>query len=236
MKICICDNDSFSVGEIRRLLEEFRTEADSFEISHFSDGKELLEFYKKGGCFDILFIDTDSGDTNGIEVAERIKELSPETIIIFVSNLSDYVFEAFRIEALHFLVKPVKEKEFSEVFTRAMKKHTSTNARVILKWESVRNNILINEISFVEGYHRHLIVHTAKGVYESVGKITEIYEILRPHGFIRVHQGFIVNMNYIKSFNVNEIELTDGSRVAISVRKRPEALKAYDVFVSKWSW
>lgn len=236
MKICICDDECFTVREIRGLLEPFQTEAESFNISDFSCGEDLIEFYKNGGSFDIVFIDIEMKGINGIESAETIREFAPETIIIFVSSHSSYIFDAFRIEALHFLVKPIKEKEFSEVFTRAMKKYTAVNASVILKWESVRNKTSINKISFVEGYRRHLIVHTAEGVFESVGKISEIYEILKPHGFVRVHQGFIVNMNYIKNFNASEVELTDGSRVAVSVRKKQEALKAYDIFIRKWGW
>lgn len=236
MKICICDDDCFIVREIRGLLEPFQTEAESFNISDFSCGEDLVEFYKSGGSFDIVFIDIEMKGINGVEAAETIREFAPETIIIFVSSHSSYILEAFRIEALHFLVKPIKEKEFAEVFTRAMKKYTAVNASVILKWESVRNKISINKISYVEGYRRHLTVHTAEGVFESVGKISEIYEILKPHGFVRVHQGFIVNMNYIKSFNANEVELTDGSKVAVSVRKKQEALKAYDIFIRKWGW
>lgn len=236
MKICICDDDSFAVREIRNLLLPFQTEEDGFDISDFSCGENLIEYYKNGKRFDIAFIDIEMEGINGVEVAETIKESAPETIIIFVSSHSNYVFDAFRIEALHFLVKPISEKEFNDVFTRAMKKYTAINASVILKWESVRNKIPIDKISFVEGYRRHLTVHTASGVYEAVGKISEIYEILKPHGFVRVHQGFVVNMNYIKSFNANEVELTDGSKVAVSVRKKQEALKAYDIFIRKWGW
>ncbi len=236
MKICICDDDSFINREIRRLLENFATPEEGFDVSDFSCGEDLIEYYNSGNGFDIVFLDIEMKGMNGIEAAETIKCLAPETIIIFVSSHSSYVFDAFRIEALHFLVKPIKEKEFAEVFTRAMKKYTTVNASVVLKWESTRNKIRISNISFVEGYRRHLSVHTANGVYEAVGKISEIYEALRPHGFVRVHQGFIVNMNYIKNFNANEVELTDGSKVAVSVRKRQEALKAYDIFIRKWGW
>ncbi len=236
MKICICDDDRFTVRELRSLLEPFSTEADSFMISDFSDGESLIDCYRNGSKFDIVFMDIELKGVNGIETAQIIKELAPETIVIFVSSHSSYIFEAFRIEALHFLVKPIKSEEFSEVFNRAMKKYTTSNASVILKWESVRNKITINTISYVEGYRRHLYVHTANGTFEAVGKISEIYEILKPHGFVCVHQGFIVNMNYIKNFNANEVELTDGSKVAVSVRKKQEALKTYDIFIRKWSW
>ncbi len=236
MKICICDDDSFFIREIRNRLSLFRTEAECFEVSDFSHAEELLEYYKNGGYFDIVFIDIELKGLNGIEAAEKIRETAPETIIIFVSGHSDYIFEAFRIEALHFLVKPVSDTEFSEVFMRAVKKYNSLNASIILKWESTRNKIAINKISYVEGYRRHLTVHTANGNFEAVGKISEIYEALLPHGFVRVHQGFIVNMNYIKSFKTGEVELTDGSKIPVSVRKRQEALKIYDIFIRKWSW
>jgi len=236
MKICICDDDRFAVREIRGLLEPFNLEDDSFSISDFSDGEALIDYYRNGGKFDIVFMDIELRGTNGIEAAELIKSIAPETIIIFVSSHSGYIFDAFRLEALHFLVKPIKSEEFSEVFNRAMKKYTTINASIILKWESVRNKIAINTISYVEGYRRHLCVHTANGTFEAVGKISELYEILKPHGFVRVHQGFIVNMNYIKNFSINEVELTDGSKVAVSVRKKQEALKTYDIFIRKWGW
>lgn len=234
MKICICDDDSFFKREIRNRLSSFQPEGRCFDVSDFSSAEELLSYYKNGGCFDIVFIDIELKGMNGIEAAEKIRETAPETIIIFVSGQSEYIFEAFRIEALHFLIKPVSDAEFSEVFLRAVKKYKALNASIILKWERTRNKILINKISYVEGYRRHLTVHTANGSFEAVGKISEIQEILSPHGFVKVHQGFIVNMNYIKCFGLNEIELTDGSRVPVSVRKKQEALNIYDNYISKW--
>lgn len=233
MKICICDEDSFFIREIRNRLLPFSTAEEGFQVSDFSSAQELIEYYRNGGSFDILFIDIEMNGINGIEAAEIIRALSPRTIIIFVSSLTDCIFDAFRIEALHFLVKPVRDREFEEVFDRALNKYRTVNASIILKWESTRNKIQIDKISFVEGYRRHLTVHTADGVYEAVGKISEMQDILSPHGFVRVHQGFIVNMNYIKSFKTDEVELTDGTRVPVSVRKRQDALKIYDNFIEK---
>lgn len=233
MKIGLCDDDSFFIREIRNRLLPFGTGEDSFHVSDFSSAEELIEHYKNGGHFDILFIDIEMKGINGIEAAEIIRALSPRTIIIFVSSHSDYIFDAFRIEALHFLVKPVKDREFNEVFHRALNKYRAVNASIVLKWESTRNKIQIDKISFVEGYRRHLTVHTATGQYEAVGKISEMQEILSPHGFVRVHQGFIVNMHYIKSFKTDEVELTDGTIVPVSVRKRQDALKNYDNFIEK---
>ncbi len=233
MKIGICDDDSFFIKEIRDRLEPFSTAEEGFHVSDFCSAEELIEYYRNGGHFDILFINIEMRGINGIEAAEIIRALSPRTIIIFVSSFSDCIFDEFRLEELHFLVKPVGDREWGEVFGRALNKYRTVNASIILKWESTRNKIGIDKISFVEGYRRHLTVHTADGVFEAVGKLPEMQELLSPHGFVRVHQGFIVNMNYIKSFKTDEVELTDGTRVPVSVRKRQDALKIYDNFIEK---
>ena len=230
MKICICDEDSFFIREIRSRLDSVNTCAEGFQASDFSSAEKLIEYYRNGGHFDILFINIEMKGINGIEAAEIIRALSPRTIVIFVSAHSDYIFDAFRLEALYFIAKPLKDSDFNEVFSRALSRYRTVNASILLKWESTRNKIQIDKISFVEGYRRHLTVHTADGVYEAVGKLSEIQELLALHGFVRVHQGFIVNMNYIKSFKTDEVELTDGTVVPVSVRKRQEALKIYDMF------
>ena len=236
MKICICDGKKTVHEEIKKLIQHFGKEENSFEITDFSSGKEIIRSYESGKTFDIVFLEIEMTDINGIEVAERVKEISPKSIIVFLSGYTDFVFEAFRIEALHFIVKPIKEKEFNEVFDRACKKFISISSTIILKWQSERYCIPVDEISFVEGYQRHLTVHTAGRDYEAVGKLSEIFETLCHHGFVRSHQGFIVNMHYIKNFGSNDIELTDGTKVMLSVRKRQEALKVYDAFLLKRTW
>ena len=233
MKICICDGKKSVHEEIKKLILSFRTEENSFEITDFSNGKEILNSYENGKNYDIVFLEIEMTDLNGIEVAERIKEISPKSIIIFVSGYTDFIFEAFRIEALHFIVKPIKEHEFNEVFDRAIKKFLTVSSTLVLKWQSERYCIPVDEISFIEGYRRHLTVHTASRTYEAVGKLSEVFETLCHHGFVRSHQGFIVNMHYIKNFGINDLELTDGSKVMLSVRKRQEALKIYDTFLQK---
>ncbi len=233
MKIGICDDDSSFIGEIRSRLRSALSVTDSLDVSDFSSAQELIECYKDGAYFDILFISIEMEGINGIEAVGIIRAVSPRTVIIFMSSHSDCIFDVFRVESLLYLGKPLKDMEFSEVLGRALNQYRRVNASIVLKWESTRNKIQIDKISFVEGYMRHLTVHTADGEYEAVGKISEIQEILSPHGFVRVHQGFVVNMNYIKCFGINEIELTDGSRVPVSVRKRQEALKIYDNYIKE---
>lgn len=236
MEICICDDDIFVHDQIKSMLKQFLATETQFNVTDVGSGEELLRYYSNSKRFDIIFLDIEMNQMNGIQAAEIIRKADPNTIIIFVSSHSNYVFDTFRLEALHFIVKPIKQFEFDDVFQRAINKYKATNSKIFLKFQNERYSITINDITYIEGYKRHITVHTINEEYEALGKIPEILNDLEPHGFIRVHQGFIVNMDYIRRFDLNNVVLRDNTKVMISVRKRAEALKAYDVYIQKWKW
>lgn len=236
MKICICDDDLRIHDEIKQLIGEFFSKNDIPDFSDFSTGEDLLLHYSKGNEFDIIFLDIEMSEINGIETAEEIRKTSPEAIIIFVSSHKNYVFDAFRCEALHFLVKPIDRAEFNDVFNRAMNKYRSARNFMPLQWQNTRMNIKISDIYFVEGYRRHLKIHTTNESFEAQGNISSAYEKLREHGFLLIHQGYLVNMQYIKRFNATDVVLENGAMVMMSARRRADALIIYNNFVRKWKW
>ena len=96
MKICICDDDCFTIREIRNLLLPFQTEEDGFDISDFSCSEDLIDYYKSGKGFDIVFIDIELKDINGIEAAEIIRTAANTDIntifgAVINENLNDEV-------------------------------------------------------------------------------------------------------------------------------------------------
>lgn len=236
MKICICDDNLYIHKEIKRFIAAFFSQTALPEIACCQSGEELLSHYSEGKEYDIIFLDIEMAKINGIETAKEIRKSSPDAIIIFVSSHKGYVFDAFRCEALHFIVKPINQEEFDDVFNRAMNKFKSTRSFLPLQWQNSRMNIRISDILYVEGYRRHLRVHTLNEAFEAQGKISKVYEKLREHGFLLIHQGYIVNMQYIKRFNATDVTLENGTEVMMSARRRAEALQIYDRYIQKWGW
>lgn len=234
MKICVCDDNPAVCEEIRKLICDYTDTAAA--VDTFSTGDELIARYSAGNFYDIIFLDIEMSGINGIDAASEIRKYSENAIIIFVSSHKIYVFDAFRCEALHFIVKPINVCEFEDVFRRAINKYRSTQIFLPLKWQNSRMNVKISDITFVESVHRHLRVHTEKQVFEAVGKLSDAYAELKDLGFVQVHQGYLVNMHYIQRFNSNDISLSDGTQIMVSRGKRPEALREYDRFLQKWKW
>lgn len=236
MEICICDDEHNIHNTIKSYIYQFETGDLSFDIVDIFSAEELINQYAKKTTYDIIFLDIEMGKLNGIEAAKTIKKLHSNTIIIFISNYPHYVFDAFTVEALHFLVKPFSPLDFKNVFDRALNKYNMSNSFISLKWQSERYIIKIDTIKYIEGYKRHITVYTTDGIYESLGKIPDLLKKLSPHGFIRTHQGFLVNMDYIKRFDATDVVLFDDTKVMISVRKRAEALQAFDKYLKSKKW
>lgn len=231
MNICICDDDLAT----HQIIKEYLQESLSSDINVF-DCFSAEDLLKSAENYDILFLDIKMGEVNGLEAAEIIRKNNKEIIMIFISSYPNYVFRAFNVEALHFIVKPINEKEFKNVLDRALYKYKTAHSSITLRWQKERYVIKISSIKYIEGYNRHETVHTQDGTYEALGKISDLYKELAPHGFIRTHQGFIVNMDYIKRFDTNDVVLFDDTKVMLSVRKKAEALEIFDKYLRNRKW
>ena len=234
MNICICDDETYIHDEIKLFISELAVTATQFKVTDAFSGEDLLKKCASPDMFDIIFLDTEMTGISGMKTAEKLRKKGVKSIIIFISAQKEYVFDSFKYEAFDFMVKPLKKAQFDGVFFRAVRKYKATHPIIVLKWQNDRYAILVHEITFIEGYQRHIMVHTNHKIYEAIGKISDMLAELEIHGFIRVHQGFLVNMAYIKCFDNNDIILRDNTKVMISIRKRAEALKTYDTYLEKW--
>ena len=91
----------------------------------------------------------------------------------------------------------------------------------------------ISEIYFVECCRKHIIYHTQNDSFDTIGTLSETYDLLKEYGFFQVHQGYLVNFEKIKCFSKNDIILDNDRAVMMSVRKKKETLIAYSRYLEK---
>lgn len=228
MKICIYDEDAALCRQLGRMIADSDTTSAAVSLTLADSEDSFFEGAVQSNGFDIVFVSVDLADGVGICVAEKIKTRWPKTILVFMSACREF----FSPQAFYCLTKPIRADEFNAVFTLAAKQYTHINRSIVVRQQNKRIRIPLDEISFIEGYNRHLIVHTASTRYETVGKIPAVYAALQPHGFVRTHQGFVVNMQYIRAIEADSVLLTNGQRVMMSVRMRKETLQAFDSFTN----
>lgn len=113
MRIAICDDEE----SIRRQIRELSLCADTgSSIAEFATGDALLASPEH---YDLLFLDIQMPGIDGVEAARQLRARNSPGCIVFVTGVKEYVFDAFDVGALHYLLKPVDPAKFAAVFERA---------------------------------------------------------------------------------------------------------------------
>lgn len=222
MLIAVCDDEKTVREKIRDLIKEQRTDV---HIALFATGEEVLASHDS---FDMIFLDIQMAGINGIDTARELRKRKEEVVLIFVTGAKEYVFEAFDVTAFHYLLKPIAEKKFAEVFTNALEELEKKKEIVQLVFKVGSRHVRVNRdnILYIESRARKAEIHTVKEVLEIYADMKTLEDQL-DDAFCCCHKGILVNMAYIEEYDREKIILTNGENLYLSRRKSSEFVKKY---------
>lgn len=227
MTIAVCDDDDKIRKHLVGMIRSFTDKCENpVQILEFSGGEELLV---SEGKPDIVIMDIGMGGMNGMEAAARLRQVS-DAILIFVTALKDYVFDAFDVGAFHYLLKPVDENKFFEVLERALgeievrngKKRAGFTVKTLEGFRTVKSN----DIYYAENIARKIVLHTKEGDISYYEKMEHLEKQLGS-GFFRCHRGYLVSLDKVKQYDSRQIELINGDIILLSRQKYPDFVQAY---------
>ena len=232
----ICDDEQVEINylslNIRKWARTCGIKDMNINILSFSSAEDFILNYH-GINPEILFLDIQMQGLNGVELAKKIREeYKNETVqIVFVTGYADYISLGYEVEALHYLMKPVKEDKLFEVLDRALKKSNKIEKTVIFSSADGENiPVPINSVMLVESFaHYSDITLFQNSKITKITKITKIKvkmplsEIERTLDessgkFIKCHRSYIVGLMYIKKITKTDIILDDDTLVPLSRR------------------
>ena len=233
LKIAICD-DAREVREETRniLLKYFMCKDIDYSTVQFEDGESFLE---QEEAFDLVILDYDFDNSgfNGMEIARKIRERNIESTIIFLTSYEKVVFEAFEVAAYRFLVKPLDEKKLVEVMDDFLRTIENDNTLVI-KAEGMTYYIKESQISYVEGDGKNCIINyiNQKEPLQCKETLSNIESRLSTKKFFRCHKSFVVNLDYVDSFNKTDLRIQNDDVIMISRNKYKPFCEAYTNYIA----
>lgn len=227
MNIAICDDDHGQTKLLKNYIKDYDKKEYCNVVDVFSSGEDLLEKFPEQQTYDIIFLDGEMTGLSGVETAEIIRNIDAHVIIVFVSGYQKFVPGAFKLNAFQFLIKPVSKEEFHSELDRALEFYKTNHHQYKIVDKGNITTIEIKEILYLEAYNRKITIKTNTNTYTMAGKLNEEEAKLKLQRFVRVHQGFLVNMEYIKNFQRESIILKNGEELPTSERKRKQAYDAY---------
>lgn len=236
MRIAICDDEIEFVQIIKNSLEKTIEDDDTIEC--FENGVRLLTADQKN-FFDIVYLDIEMPEMDGMETAEKLQQINRGTLVIFVSSYSCYISKAFKINAFQFLIKDyANENEIISEYKRAKERYCLEHYLYSIRNKDTIEKFEINKIVYIESKRRHLYVVTIDGCkHEYRGKISEEEKKLKPFKFIRIHESILVNMAYIRRINPTSLILKyqGNEHIPISRRYKENLMTEYNLYVSGYS-
>ena len=221
VSIAVCDDELLEglkiSARIRSLMEEMGI---SCCVERFGSGEELLKALER---FDIIFLDILMAGMNGMETAKRCRELAFEKTLIFFTSSRSYVWDAYDVEAFHYLVKPVEDEKLKTVLRRAVKREQcACGDYIVVSRERQRRKIFLDSVWYFEIKGRQIDVHQEKGVFTYYEQIGLLEKQLEGKGFFRCHKSYLINLKHVEVYNRQEAILENGERIIIA-RRRYEA-------------
>ena len=226
--IGVCDDElqmcKIIDKKIRAILYKlFDDDDEYFQIDIYSSAVDLL---KDAENIDILFLDVEMPDMDGLKAGQVIKERNPECRIIMATSNDKRYGEAFRINAHRYLNKPLKDDEIEEALMSAIDKAVG-NSTIEAFQNRIKYNISQNEILYIRSYNGYVEIYTAGNVFTKNVSLEQMEEELDPRLFFRIHRQYIVGFRNIASVFKNVIQLNNGEKLTISRRNALKFEKAY---------
>jgi DNA-binding LytR/AlgR family response regulator len=212
MKIAVCDDEE----KIRNIImSELKSSFPDDEIISFGIGKDVLRSVEQDGYMpNIILLDIMMPGVSGMDVARKLRDISDDVVIIFITGEKQYVFDAFDVRAFHFLVKPFSNEKLVSVIKAAKEEIAKATLKpqkkyVMLNSRGSHIRLCASDIIFAEVYGARIIVHTRTDEIEYYGHLSEL-EKLVGDGFFRTHRGYLVNLRFVKKYDAGKCYMSKG--------------------------
>lgn len=229
--IGLCDDEQYIHDQAdEKIRTYFSANQANVEILHYNSAKQLIE---RKDTLDVLLLDIDMPEMDGIELGYRIQQWNVDYKIIMLTGRIDRFKDAFKIGAYRFVSKPVEWEELFGAIEDVIKSKSDIQQVPVYR-DGLRYNLVQKDIMYVEANGSSTLIFTLSSEYRSEMTLVAWKELLNEHIFFRCHKSFIVNMGMIEDIYKNTILMLNGDKVALSRRLRSDFMNAYMIYDTRW--
>lgn len=222
--IALCDDDKYALKNELVLINEVLNEKQvEHSIDTFTSPKELL---KSDTVYNIVFLDIEMDEMNGIKAAEHIKSANKGCLFFFVTNYEKYLDDAFNQHAFRFWTKPMDKRKLIYGIESALNEIYKEKQFIDITVNNEKSQVFINNIIYIFVQSKKMHIITTKGEIVANATYQSVFEQLKKYNFFfEPHRGYCVNFSYIRNYDKDKIYCSYKSaeyEVYLSRRKQEE--------------
>ncbi len=214
-----------------RILAQYIQANPSLELlAQCKDPATAWAFLEKNQV-DLLLLDIQMPGMTGIEL---VRKLSYQPLVIFTTARHDYAVEAFELEALDYLVKPISPERFQKAIQKALQyaaQRAKPPAPVPASYLSIKADyrvvqIPFNDILYIEGLSEYVKIYTPVKKYITLAALKDIEQQLPALEFIRIHKSYLLAKRQIASYNTTSVILQSGTALPVGRKYKDDFIQA----------
>ena len=214
------------MGYVQRYTRQYGT---AFEVKTFADGLEILEDYRP--AYDLILLDIEMKHLDGMETARRIRELDPEVMLVFITNMAQYAIKGYAVGALDYVLKPVPYFAFSQQLQKVEAQlRRRTRHYLAVPVEGGLRRLDTSRIYYIESEGHRVHFYTEEGDFAAPGALKALEEKLADRPFARCNSGYLVNLAQVQAVQQNTVEVWP-CELQVSRPKRKSFLAALTDYI-----
>ena len=236
VKIAVCDDQKNIRSYLVSLIKRQDIECSIIEYA------SVDEYLTDGRKHDLVFLDIEMGGSStkmdGMGLARHIRgiEAQKQPIIIFVTGYEKYVYDAFDVGAFQYLIKPVDEQKFADVFDRAVGQVVAEaeqgKKKLVIQYGGEVKAIPLNDIYYMESRNHKIVLYLKNANIEYYAKMGDLEEELAGQ-FYRIHRGYLINFFHVEGYDKLEVRMANGDKLLLSRYKYDGFVQAYMDYISE---
>ncbi|MBR5743580.1 MAG: response regulator transcription factor [Clostridia bacterium] len=227
LKIAAVDDEKEAREALARMTEAWGTErGHACETASFPTAEAFLFAYDGDESFDLLFLDVEMPGMDGLGLAKALRERKCRAEMVFVTSHAEFASEGYEVDALHYLVKPVKREKLFAVLDKAAERLAAPKRSILVSLDGETRRIPEEEILYAEARLHTVELVTEKGRFE-LREPFQSFAARLSDDFFQTHRSYIVSLRHVETIAKSGATLSDGASVPVAKSRYEDFLRAF---------
>lgn len=236
LQICLCDDDKTLANRFLPMIRSILKKHPA-QVMHLESGESFLfHFRENPNLVDIILMDIEMGETNGIDVMKEMRRLGCRSELIYLTAMRDYVFDSFDTLPLHYILKTDLDiNKFQSVLLDAADRASQKKDSMIAVGNS-RNSTKVDKkhLMYLEASRHQVLFHVTGNIpFAYSAPLSKAIELVGTDNFTQIHKSYVVNLNHVCQIKSTAVILIDGTELPLGRKFVTSVRKIFSDFLTR---